>query len=311
MTAPARPVIIDCDPGIDDAVMLVMALRSSRLDVRAVTTVAGNVPLRLTSRNARMICQRLGRTDVPVFAGCPRPMLRDPVTAEEFHGESGIQGIDVFEPEVPLAPGHAVGEIIRQLKAAAPRSMTVVVTGPMTNIACALVMAPEIAAAIGEIVIMGGADLEGGNITPRAEFNIYADPHAAAIVLGAGIPATLLSLDATHQVRATGARIARIAALSGTPAALTASLLTAANRLEARARPGTTVPMHDPSTAAWLLAPHLFEAKPCRVSVVTRPGKEFGRTTVRDMQRGPHRWVTKADADGFFALLEDLLKGTA
>ena len=309
MTQAPLPVIIDCDPGIDDAVMLIMALLSPRLDVRAITAVAGNVPLRLTSRNARMVCERMGRADIPVFAGCPRPMLRDPVTAEDFHGESGIHGIDIFEPAAPLAPGHAVTEIIRLLTAAPPKSMTVIITGPMTNIACALVMAPQIAAAIREIVIMGGADLEGGNITPTAEFNIFADPHAAAIVLDSPIPATLLSLDASHQVRATEPRIARIAGPPGAPAALTASLLHAANDLEARARPGTKVPMHDPSTAAWLLAPHLFEAKPCRVSVVTRPGTEFGRTKVKDMKRGPHRWVTKADADGFFGLIESLLKG--
>lgn len=309
MSAPALPVLIDCDPGIDDAVMLIMALLSPRLDVRAITTVAGNVPLRLTSRNARMICERMGRPDIPVLAGCPRPMLRAPVTAEEFHGESGIKGIDIFEPGTPLAPGHAVTEIIRQLSSAPDRSMTLVITGPMTNVACALVMAPDIARAIREIVIMGGADTDGGNITPTAEFNIFADPHAAAIVFDSGLPASVLSLDVTHQVRATDARIARIAALPGETAAMMASLLTAANELEARARPGTKVPMHDPSTAAWLLAPDLFSFKSCRVSVVTRPGKEFGRTKVKDMKRGPHRWVTRADADAFFGLIETLLEG--
>jgi purine nucleosidase len=116
----ALPLIIDCDPGIDDAVMLMIAFMSQQLDVRAITTVAGNVPLRLTSRNARMICERMGRPDVPVFAGCPRPILRQPVTAEDFHGEAGIEGIDLFEPKAPLAPGHAVSELIARLTAAAP-----------------------------------------------------------------------------------------------------------------------------------------------------------------------------------------------
>lgn len=311
MTTPALPLIIDCDPGIDDAVMLMMALRSPRLDVKCITAVAGNVPLRLTSRNARMVCERMGRPDIPVHAGCPRPMLRTPVTAEDFHGDSGIQGIEIFEPKAPLAAGHAVDAIIRQLKAAPAKSTTVVITGPMTNIACALVMAPEISASICELVIMGGADTEGGNITPTAEFNIFADPHAAAIVLDSGIPATLLSLDASHQVRATEARIARLAGLPGPEPAMMVSLLEAANALETRARPGTKVPMHDPSTIAWILAPEAFEAKRCRVSVVTRPGKEFGRTKVKDMKRGPHRWVTRADADAFFGLIETLLGGAA
>lgn len=305
------PVIIDCDPGVDDAVMLIMALLSPRFDVRAITTVAGNVPLRLTSRNARMVCERMGRSDIPVFSGCPRPLLRDPVTAEDFHGNSGIAGIDIFEPEAPLAPGHAVTEIIRLLNAAPDKSITLLVTGPMTNIACALVMEPGIARAIREIVIMGGADLEGGNITPYAEFNIFADPHAAAAVLDTGIPATLLSLDLTHQVRATQPRIDRIAALPGAPAAMMASLLEAGNGLEVRHRPGTRLPMHDPSTAGWLLAPHLFESITGRVSVVTRAGKELGRTKIKPGKRGPHRWVTKVDPDGFFALVEDLLKARA
>jgi purine nucleosidase len=289
------PLIIDCDPGIDDAVMLMMALGSPRFDVRAITTVAGNVPLRLTSRNARMMCQLMDRPDIPVFAGCPRPLLRPPVTAEDFHGESGIYGIDVFEPAAPLQPGHAATELIRLLKAAPEKSIT-------------LVMAPEIAGHIRQLVIMGGADTEGGNITPHAEFNIFADPHAAAIVLETGIPATLLSLDASHQVRATEGRIARIAALPGPRAAMMAALLTAANNLETRARPGTKVPMHDPSTIAWLLAPEMFETLPCRVTVNVKPGKEFGRTRVKPSKKGPHQWVVKADADAFFARIEDILK---
>lgn len=307
MTAPL-PLIIDCDPGIDDAVMLMMALGSPRFDVRAITTVAGNVPLRLTSRNARMMCQLMNRPDIPVFAGCPRPLLRAPVTAEDFHGESGIYGIDVFEPDAPLQPAHAVEALIRLLKAAPERRMTVAVTGPMTNLACALIMAPEIAAHIREIVIMGGADIEGGNITPFAEFNIFADPHAAEIVLKTGVPATILSLDATHQVRATEARIARLADIPGERAAIMVSLLNAANNLEARARPGTKVPMHDPSTIAWLLAPEIFETVAARVSITTRPGKEFGRTRLKPSKKGPHRWVTKADADAFFARIEDQLR---
>lgn len=307
MSAPL-PLLIDCDPGIDDAVMLMMALASPRFDVRAITTVAGNVPLRLTSRNARMMCQLMGRSDIPVFAGCPRPLLRPPVTAEDFHGESGIYGIEVFEPDAPLGAGHAVSEIIRQLKSAPEKSITLVITGPMTNIACALVMAPEIAAHIRQYVIMGGADTEGGNITPHAEFNIFADPHAAAIVLESDVPATFLSLDASHQVRATDARIERIASLPGPRAAMMASLLRAANNLEMRARPGTKVPMHDPSTIAWLLAPEMFETLPCRVTVNVKPGREFGRTRVKPLKKGPHQWVVKADADAFFTRIEDLLK---
>ncbi|MBI1400031.1 nucleoside hydrolase [Hyphomonas sp.] len=311
MTDTPLPLIIDCDPGIDDAVMLIMAFLSPRLNVEAITTVAGNVPLAFTSRNARMVCERMGRADIPVHAGCPRPMARKMVTAEDFHGESGIAGMDVFDPKAPLAAGHAVNVLIDKLSASPKGGYTVIISGPMTNLATALIMAPHIAKGIRELVIMGGADTAGGNITPTAEFNIYADPHAAAIVFDAGLPTVVLALDATHQVRAEQARVDRIRALPGRNAALMADLLDAANRLELRWRPGMQVPMHDPSTVGWVLAPHLFQTKRCRVSVVTRPGKDFGRTRVKDGPRAPHRWVTVADADGFFALVEDLLKARA
>ena len=305
------PLIIDCDPGIDDAVMLMMAFLSPALTVQAISTVAGNVPLAFTSRNARMICERMDRGDVPVHAGCPRPMARKMVTAEDFHGETGIAGIEVFEPKAPLAAGHAVNVLIERLSAPPKGGYTVIISGPMTNLATALIMAPHIAKGIRELVVMGGADTAGGNITPTAEFNIYADPHAAAIVFDADLPTVVLALDATHQVRAEQARVDRIRALPGRHAALMADLLDAANRLELRWRPGMQVPMHDPSTVGWILAPHLFKTKRCRGSVVTRPGKEFGRTKVKDGPRGPHRWVTVADGHGFFALVEDLLKARA
>ena len=305
------PLIIDCDPGIDDAVMLIMALISPAVDLQAITTVAGNVPLRLTSRNARIICERMGRRDVPVYAGCPRPMLRKPVTAEDFHGEAGMAGIEIFEPATPLAAGHAVPELIARLTAAPPASVTLIVSGPMTNLAAALVLAPACARGIGQLIIMGGGNVIGGNITPYAEFNIFADPHAAAIVFEAGIPTTVLSLDVTHTVRAEPERIARLRALPGPYPQLMADLLTAGNVLEARWKNGLMAPMHDPSTVAFLLAPQIFETKPCRVSIVTRPGQKFGHTQVKDTRRGPHRWVTKADADAFFGLIESLLEAAA
>lgn len=288
--------------------MLMMALAAPQLDVRAIIAVAGNVPLRLTSRNARMMCDLMERRDVPVHAGCPRPILRAPVTAEDFHGETGIAGIDVFEPETPLAGAHGVDETIRQLRAAPPGSLTLVITGPMTNLACALVMAPDIAANVREVVIMGGADTDGGNITPTAEFNIFADPHAAAIIFDSGLPVTVLSLDVTHQVRAEPGRIERIRQLGTVSARRMAGLLEAANQLEGRWRPGKNAPMHDPSTIAWLLAPEAFQSKPVRVTAITRTGAEFGRTRVRNARSGPHRWVTQADADAFFGLIESLLE---
>ena len=303
-----RPLIIDCDPGVDDAVMLMMALASDALDVRAITTVAGNVPLALTSRNARMMCQLMGRPEVPVRAGCPRPILRTPVTAEDFHGESGIAGLAPFEPDRPLADGHAVPFLVETLKAAAPGEYTLVVTGPMTNIAAALVLDPSIARGISRLVLMAGADSEGGNITPFSEFNVFADPHAAAIVFQSGIPATVMSLDVTHTVRAELPRIERLKAIPTERAAIMVKLLEAGNELEGRWKEGRKSPMHDPSTIAFLLAPHLFEATATTVSVVTEEGERFGQTCLPAEPGGPHDWVTAADADGFFGLIASLME---
>ncbi|MGB5344784.1 MAG: nucleoside hydrolase, partial [Woeseia sp.] len=180
---PARPVIIDCDPGQDDAINLLLALSApQQLGVLGITTVAGNVPLALTERNARLMCDIAGRRDVPVFAGCDRPLQRRLITAENVHGRSGIDGIAICTPETPLQPLHAVDFIIETLERAAPDSITLVPTGPLTNIATALQREPSIVAAVHEIVLMGGALREGGNTTPSAEFNILVDPHAAHTV---------------------------------------------------------------------------------------------------------------------------------
>ena len=175
----ARPILIDCDPGQDDAVMLLLAFASpGELEILGVTTVAGNVPLALTERNARLMCELGGRADVKVFAGCSRPLVRALVTAEDVHGRTGIDGFDIYDPAHPLQAQHAVDFIVETLMAAADDSITFVPTGPLTNIAAALVKEPRIAPKIQEIVLMGGAMREGGNVTPSAEFNIYVDPHA-------------------------------------------------------------------------------------------------------------------------------------
>ncbi len=306
MNAPV-PVIIDCDPGVDDAVMLMMALASPALEVTAVTTVAGNVPLALTTRNAGMILELMGRSDVPLHAGCPRPMQRAPVTAEDFHGETGIAGLTPFTPATPPRETHAVIALIERLQAVPPASLTLVVTGPMTNLAAALVLAPECARGIASLIVMAGATTEGGNITPFAEYNIFADPHAAATVFDANLRTTVLSLDVTHTIRATPPRLAQIRDIGGPRAVMMAGLLEAANTLEQRWKPGQSTPMHDPATIAFLLAPHLFTTRPCRVSVDLSPGERFGQTVVTGDPQGRHHWVTSGDGVGMFALIEALL----
>lgn len=301
-----RAVLIDCDPGVDDAVMLIMALASPALDVRAITTLAGNVPLHLTSRNARMLCAMLGRSDIPVHAGAARPLCRPPVSAEDFHGASGVEGLRVFEPETRLAAASAADAIIAALRDATS-GLTLVATGPLTNIAAAWQAAPDAFCQLTELIVMGGATHAGGNITPHAEFNIYADPEAAAIVFDAGLATTVLSLDVTHKIRATPNRLARLAKIDTDAARWTVALLEASGRFEARAGKALHAPMHDPSTLGWLLAPDLFTTRSTTVSVTTTDGAMRGRTRAT-RKPGPHTWVTAADAPGFFGLLEALVQ---
>ena len=194
-----RRIIIDTDPGQDDAVAILLAFASPELDVAGITCVAGNVPLALTARNARVICELAGRSRTPVFAGCDRPMRRPLVTAEHVHGKTGLDGIALPDPAMPLEPRHAVDFLIDTLRAEPPGTLTLCPLGPLTNIATAFERAPDIVPRVAEIVLMGGGYFEGGNITPAAEFNIYVDPEAADIVFRSGAPLVVMPLDVTHK----------------------------------------------------------------------------------------------------------------
>lgn len=308
----ARPVIIDCDPGQDDAVALLLAFASpEELDILGVTTVAGNVPLELTQCNARRMVDLAGRSDVPVFAGCARPLVCDLVTAEYVHGKSGLDGIDLWEPKQPLASQHAVDFIIETLLAHGEAGVTLVPTGPLTNIAMALVKEPRIAPRIREIVIMGGAMREGGNHTPSAEFNIRVDPHAADVVLRCGRPITMFGLDVTHQVPATKARLEPIRALANPVADAVVGMLEFYGRFDSRKYGADGAPLHDPCTVAYLLAPELFETRHCNVAVETGSALTRGHTAV-DFWHVTGRpenvhWAHRVDADAFYRLLTERL----
>ncbi|MDP7343305.1 MAG: nucleoside hydrolase, partial [Alphaproteobacteria bacterium] len=196
------PLIIDCDPGQDDAIALMLAMASpAELELLGICAVAGNVPLRLTEANARCIRDVAGRPEVAVFAGCPRPMVKVLETAEYVHGKSGIDGAGLPEPSRGLEAAHAVDWLVGTLRRA-DDPITLATLGPLTNIAMAIVMAPDIVENISELVLMGGA-LSLGNITPAAEFNIYVDPDAADIVLRSGIDIVMMPLDVTHQMQST------------------------------------------------------------------------------------------------------------
>ena len=204
-----RKIIIDTDPGQDDAVAILLALASPELDVLGLTVVAGNVPLHLTQKNAMKICELAGRPETKVFPGAVHPLVRHLVTAEHVHGRTGLNGPDLPEPTMKLQDKHAVDFIIDTIMHEEPATVTLCALGPLTNIALAMVREPRIVPRIQEIVLMGGGFFEGGNITPAAEFNIYVDPHAADIVLKSGVPIVMMPLDVTHKALTTAKRIRR------------------------------------------------------------------------------------------------------
>ncbi|MEL6602616.1 MAG: nucleoside hydrolase [Cyanobacteria bacterium J06614_10] len=304
----AAPIIVDCDPGVDDAIALLLAF-GLEMPIAGVTTVAGNVPLSLTYGNARKICALAGQADLPVLAGCPRPLLRSLETAEDIHGATGLQGADLPEPAAAQSAQRGVDFLIQQLLAA-PEPMTIAALGPLTNLAVALIQCPQIADAISQLVIMGGARGEG-NITPSAEFNMYVDPHAAHVVLGAGISTTLITLDTTHQVLTTPERLAAIRAVGNPVSEAAAGMLSfyGQSDLERYGLPGG--PLHDPCVLAYLYNPALFTTKRVAVAVETVSPITLGRTVVDwygDGAASSVQVVETVDADGFYALLLDALK---
>lgn len=302
------PIIIDCDPGQDDVINILLALASpEQIHVKGITTVGGNVSLDKTQRNARLACDLADATDIPVHAGCPAPLMRALTTAEAVHGESGIDGLDIAEPRLALQAEHGVDYLVRSLAASGPREITLVATGPLTNIAMALKKAPDIAGRIREIVIMGGAMREGGNITPSAEFNMAVDPHAADIVLRSGVPVALFGLDVTHQFVMTRARRERIRAIDSAVATTIADMLDFSVRHDESKYGADGAPLHDPCTLLYLLDAGLFDLKHCAVSVETASALTFGHTAVDFWgvtQQTPNTlWAYAIDHESAFELL--------
>lgn len=302
----ARQIIIDTDPGKDDAVAILLALAAPELEVLGLTCVAGNVPLAQTARNARRIRDLAGRRDLPVMAGCDRPLERALVTAGHVHGQDGLGGVALPAPAGPLDPRPAVDFLIDTLRQAAPGAVTLVALGPLTNIASALLRAPEIAARVGEIVLMGGAHRAMGNVTPAAEFNIHVDPQAADIVLRSGAAITIVPLDVTHRALVTPARHAAFAAARTDMGRVVAALTDPAGHTSARHGP-EAVPLHDPCTIAWLLAPGLFDGRAVNVMIETQSELTMGMT-VMDWwgvtgRLANARVLHAIDAEGFFDLL--------
>ena len=307
-----RKIIIDTDPGQDDAVGILLALASPEVEVLALTTVAGNVPLDLTSRNARIVCEIAGRPDIPVHAGCDTPLSRPLVTAEHVHGKSGLDGIALFQPASALAPGHAVDAIIDILHREPEGSVTLVAMGPLTNLATAFRRAPDIVPRLREIVLMGGAYFEVGNITPAAEFNIYVDPEAAQIVFAAGAPLTVLPLDVTHKALTSRDWIEQMRA-SGPVGRAVAGWTDFFERYDREKYGAEGAPLHDPCTIAWLIQPDLFAGRHINVEIETQGAFTTGMT-VADWWRVTGRpanalFLRDVDRDGLFTLLGQRITG--
>ena len=303
-----RPLIIDCDPGQDDAIALLMAIASpEEFDLLGVTAVAGNVPLAKTEANARRVRDLAGRPELPVYAGCPQPMVRAPVTAEAVHGPSGIDGANLPEPSRPAEETHAVDFLVQTL-AEAPNPVTLATLGPLTNVALAIIKNPKILENVAEIVAMGGA-IGLGNVTPAAEFNIFADPHAAHVVFDADVPLTMVGLDVTRQTVATPARIEALRSLGTAPATAVCGMLEYYGaRTTAAYRHGP--PLHDPCVIGYLLEPGLFEGREMHVAIELSGEHCQGRTVCDVYGRSgvPNaRVLERVDADGFFALLNERL----
>ena len=307
----AQKIIIDTDPGQDDAVAILLALASPELEVLGITAVAGNVPLELTARNARIVCELAGRTDVPVYAGCDRPLARDLVTAEHVHGKTGLDGPPMAEPTMPLQDMHAVDFLIETLRREPAGSVTLCPLGPLTNIATAFRRAPDVVPRVARIVLMGGAYFEVGNITPAAEFNIYVDPEAAKLVFGAGAPLTVLPLDVTHKALTTADRVQAFRDMGTEVGRMVAAWTDFFERFDKEKYGSAGAPLHDPCVIAWLLAPELFAGREINVEIEVDSPLTRGMT-VADWWRVTDRpanalFLGDVDAEGFFALLTDRL----
>ncbi len=302
-----QSIIIDTDPGQDDAIAILLALASPELDVLGITAVAGNVPLKLTETNIRKICELAEMPHVKVYAGSDKPMKRQLFTAEYVHGETGLNGVQLPEPNMPLQKQHAVDFIIETVLSHPEKSVTLCTLGPLTNIGHALVKTPEIVPRIKELVMMGGGLFEGGNVTPAAEFNIYVDPDAAKLVFDSGIPIVVMPLDVTHKALTTRTRISAFRALGTKVGKASAGWLDFFERFDEEKYGTDGGPLHDPNVIAYLLEPKIYSGRHINVEIETESELTVGMTVADywNVTEKPKNaiWITDLEADGFFDLI--------
>ena len=312
ITLGAQKIIIDTDPGQDDAVAILLALASpDEIEVLGITAVAGNVPLSLTEKNARIVCELAGRPDIPIYAGCDRPLKRKLVTAEHVHGKTGLDGPELPEPKIKLQEKHGVDFIIDTILQEPENSISLCPLGPLTNIASAILKQPKIVSRIKKIVLMGGAYFEVGNITPAAEFNIFVDPDAAKIVFEAGIDMVVMPLDVTHKALVTEKRNEAFRQLKSPVGIAVAEMTDFFERFDKEKYGSSGAPLHDPCVTAYLIDPKIFSGKNINVEIETKSELTLGMTVadwwgVTDRKANTF-FVGDLDSDKFFSLLTERL----
>lgn len=306
-----QKLIIDTDPGQDDAIAIMLALASPHIDLLGIIAVAGNVSVEQTAENACKILELAKRQDIKVYKGCPRPIRRPPITAQHVHGQTGMDGPDLPTPLHTPEQQHGVTFLLETLAAHPAHSITLVTIGPMTNLAAALVQAPETVARLKQVVAMGGAWSETGNITPAAEFNAFADPDAMAIVLNSGLPVSLVPLDITHRFLITPDQLEALAKLPGHCAKAAHAMLTFSARFDLNKYGWPGAPLHDPCTIGYVLCPHLFAGKTINVEVEVSSPLTLGATVVDWWQvtgRPPNAtFLRSVDDNGLWTLILESL----
>jgi len=304
------PLILDCDPGIDDFIAILMILAApERFNLLGITVTGGNVPLTYTAQNALKACELAGRRDAKVFAGCPEPILRELQVEEEVYGETGLKGVDLPKPKMFLQTTHAVDFLIDTLMTH-PQKVTLATTAPLTNVAIAIVREPRILNNIEEIVTMGGS-MTLGNITPAAEYNFYADPEAAHILYTCGKKITTIGLDVTHQIVTSLEWFSHLDALENPVAGALATMLRAFYEYDMKNFGLEGGALHDPCVIGYLLNPTLFKGKDVHIEIDTSFGIGRGRSIVdwwhkRKLPANSHVF-NEVNVKGFFDLLTDLL----
>ncbi len=305
-----RKILLDCDPGHDDAVAMMLAWGNPSIELLGVTTVGGNQTLDKVTRNALSVATVVGMHDVPIAAGCRLPLVRPVEIAPDVHGDSGLDGVELPEPAVQLDPRHGVDLIIETIMSNEPGTVTLVPTGPLTNIAMAARKEPRIVERVQEVVLMGGG-YHVGNWSPVAEFNIKVDPEAAHIVFNAKWPIVMVGLDLTHQALATDEVAERIAAVPGSVSQFTLGLFTFFRKAYQDAQGFEFPPVHDPCTLAYLIDPTIVETVKVPVDVELNGSLTTGMTVADFRAPAPEdchtKVATRLDAPRFWGLVVDAI----